>query len=248
MKADFIVSRTSKPEGIQQVYPQIPAKSVAKTLCRRFRLVVASVREDNAETMDRSDSTRATLLLRLRDRTDSLSWNEFHERYGQLLYRYARQRGASPVDAEDIVQDVALSLLKALDGFEYDAGKGRFRAYLRVAVIRAMARRANKAARQGEVVDPHNFDYLSAIDEANSDEHWEKEWRAHRLRWALRAVADSFEPVTLDAFRMHVLAGKSVKETAGALGISEASVYQAKSRVLKQVKQRLDELDPDEDV
>jgi RNA polymerase sigma factor (sigma-70 family) len=143
---------------------------------------------------------------------------------------------------------VAISLLKALDGFTYDAGKGRFRAYLRVAVIRAMARRAGKQAKQGEVVDPHTFDYLSAVDEANSDGHWETEWRAHRLRWALREVAASFEPVTLDAFRMHVLAGRSVKETAEALAISEASVYQAKSRVLKQVKQRLDELDPDEDV
>jgi RNA polymerase sigma-70 factor (ECF subfamily) len=198
--------------------------------------------------MDPSDSTRATLLLRLRDRTDSLSWAEFHERYGQLLYRYARKRGASPVDAEDIVQDVALALLKALDGFEYDAEKGRFRAYLRVSVIRAMARRAGKQAKQGDIVDPHNFDYLSAVDEAGADEQWEQEWRAHRLRWALREVASSFEPVTLDAFRMHVLAGKPVRDTALALGISEASVYQAKSRVLKQVKERLAELDPDEDV
>lgn len=198
--------------------------------------------------MDCSDSTRATLLLRLRDRTDSLSWSEFHERYGQLLYRYARQRGAAPVDAEDIVQDVALSLLKALDGFEYDAGKGRFRSYLRVAVIRAMGRRASKAAKQGECVDPHTFDHVSAAHDAEADAEWEREWRAHRLRWALREVAPSFEAVTLDAFRMHVLAGKTVRETAEALGISEASVYQAKSRVLKQVKQRLDALDPDEDV
>jgi RNA polymerase sigma factor (sigma-70 family) len=202
----------------------------------------------NAGMTDRFDSTRATLLLRLRDRTDSLSWQEFHDRYGQLLFRYARQRGASPVDAEDIVQEVALSLLKALDGFEYDAAKGRFRAYLRVAVIRAMGRRAKKEAKQGELVDPRNFDYMSAVRDADSDAHWEREWRAHRLRWALRVVAGNFEPVTIDAFRMHVLAGKSVAETAEALEISADSVYQAKSRVLKQVKRRLDELDPDQDV
>jgi RNA polymerase sigma-70 factor (ECF subfamily) len=198
--------------------------------------------------MAESDSTRATLLLRLRDRTDSLSWQEFHERYGQLLFRYARQRGASQVDAEDIVQEVALSLLKALDGFEYDAAKGRFRSYLRVAVIRAMGRRAGKEARQGEAVDPNTFDYMTAAREADTDAEWEREWRSHRLRWALREVAPGFEQVTIDAFRVHVLAGKSVKDTAKALDISEASVYQAKSRVLKQVKQRLEELDPDEDV
>ena len=198
--------------------------------------------------MDRFDSTRATLLLRLRNRTDSLSWQEFHERYGQLLFRYARQRGASPVDAEDIVQDVEVALLKALDGFEYDAAKGRFRAYLRVAVIRAIGRREGIDAGQSELVEPHNFDYMSAVRDADSDARWEQEWRAHRLRWALREVAPSFEQVTIDAFRVHVLAGKPAEETAQALGISTASVYQAKSRVLKQVKERLEQLDPEEDV
>jgi RNA polymerase sigma-70 factor (ECF subfamily) len=199
-------------------------------------------------TKKRFDSTRATLLLRLRDRTDSLSWQEFHDRYGELLYRYARRRGASAVDAEDVVQDVEMSLLKALDGFEYDVRKGRFRGYLRVAVVRAMARRANKAGRDGDVVDPHSFDYLAAVKDAEADERWEREWRSHRLRWALRQIAGEFEKVTLDAFKVHVLAGKSVEETAAQLGINKASVYQAKSRVLKRVKERLDTLDPDEDV
>jgi RNA polymerase sigma-70 factor (ECF subfamily) len=92
--------------------------------------------------MSSFDSTRVTLLLRLRDRTDALGWKEFHERYGELLYRYARRRGASAVDAEDVVQDIELSLLKAMDGFEYDASKGRFRAYLRTAVVREMGRRS----------------------------------------------------------------------------------------------------------
>ena len=38
------------------------------------------------------------------------------------------------------------------------------------------------------------------------------------------------------------------EETAELLGISKASVYQAKSRVLKQVKERLEAVDPDSDV
>jgi hypothetical protein len=72
-----------------------------------------------------SDSTRATFLLRLRDRKDEITWQRFHKRYGELLYRYARSRGASVVDAEDIVQDVEMALFKALDGFEYDGTKGQ---------------------------------------------------------------------------------------------------------------------------
>jgi RNA polymerase sigma-70 factor (ECF subfamily) len=198
--------------------------------------------------MSGSDSTRVTLLLRLRDRTDEFSWQDFHARYGELLYRYARARGASAVDAEDIVQEVEMYLFKAMEGFEYDASKGRFRAYLRSAVVHATARKAAKEARQGENIDPEAFDYLAAAREADQDERWEREWRLHRLRWAMREVTPEFHPKTVEAFRLHVLGGRPVKETAEHLGMSETSVYQAKSRILKRVKERLEALDPEADV
>ena len=198
--------------------------------------------------MDGFDTTRLTFLLRLRDRADSLSWQEFHARYGELLNRYARIRGASAIDAEDVVQDVEMGLFRAMDGFEYDASKGRFRSYLRLAVLHAMSRRASKQARQGEPLDPKAFDYLTGERDAQADDHWEREWRLHRLRWALREVARDIEPATLEAFKMHVLEGVPAAETAERLSISKNSVYQAKSRVMKRLKERLDTLDPDGDL
>jgi len=196
--------------------------------------------------MDQTESTRLTFLMRLRDRSDKLSWQEFHERYGQLLYRYARGRGASHADAEDVVQEVELYLFKAIEGFEYDARKGRFRSYLRSAVVHALGRRAAKQAHM-PMLDPRQFDYLAGEQEASADQRWEREWQLHRLRWALRSISSEFEPITLQAFEMHVLAGQEVGETATALGLSKASVYQARSRVLKRLKERLAELDPDGD-
>jgi len=198
--------------------------------------------------MTELDSTRLTLLLRLKSRTDQLSWREFHEKYSELLNRYARRRGATPEDAEDVVQEVETALFKALEGFSYDGARGRFRAYLRSAVVHCMGRRAAKNAKQPEALDPTTLDYLSALTEAEHDDQWEHEWRLHRLRWAMRAVAGEFEPVTLDAFRLHAIMGLTVKETADRLQLSTASVYQAKSRVLKRVKDQLDTLDPDEEV
>ena len=194
------------------------------------------------------DTTRLTLLLRLRDRSDQVSWDEFHDRYGELLYRYARGRGVSHADAEDIVQEVEMYLFKAMDGFEYDARKGRFRSYLRAAVVHAIGRRATKHARERAGLDPATLDCAAAVKEATSDAQWEREWRLHRLRWALRSVTNEFEETTINAFQLHALAGFSVDETADKLGLSKASVYQAKSRVLKRVKERLASLDPDQDI
>jgi RNA polymerase sigma-70 factor (ECF subfamily) len=198
--------------------------------------------------MSHMDSTRLTFLLRLRDRADTLSWHEFHDRYGQLLYRYARGRGASHADAEDVVQEVEMYLFKAIEGFEYDARKGRFRAYLRSAVVHALGRRAAQQARQPAALDPQGFDFLAAQKEASQDMRWEREWQLHRLRWAMQSIIGEFEPATLKAFELHVLAGQSVEETARQLELSKASVYQARSRVLKRLRERLSELDPDGDV
>ena len=105
--------------------------------------------------MPRSDTTRMTFLMRLRDRSDTLTWEQFNERYGELLYCYARKRGASHDDAEDVVQEVIMSLFKAMEGFEYDTRKGRFRGYLRTAVVHAMGRRAQKEAKQAKPLVPN---------------------------------------------------------------------------------------------
>ena len=198
--------------------------------------------------MSQADTTHLSLLLRLRDRADTLSWYEFHDRYGQLLYRYARSRGASHADAEDAVQDVEMYLFKAVGGLQYDARRGRFRNYLRSAVVHALARRASRKARQPVDLDPQTLDGPTGQRDGDSDAQWRQEWQLHRLRWAMRSIADSFEPATLKAFEMHVLGGRSAVETAELLGVTKWSIYQAKSRVLKVLRDRLADEDPDGDV
>ncbi len=198
--------------------------------------------------MSHADSTRLTFLLRLRDRSDKLTWGEFHERYGTLLYRYARTRGASHPDAEDIVQEIEMYLFKAVERFEYDGRKGRFRSYLRASVIRAMGRRAQRKQRQPTSQDPALLEHVVGEEDTTRDADWEREWQFHRLRRAMVGIADKFEPVTLRAFEINVLAGRSVEETMAALEISKWSVYHARSRVLKALRGQLEGLDPDEDL
>jgi RNA polymerase sigma factor (sigma-70 family) len=204
--------------------------------------------DDRIPGMSQADSTHLTFLLRLRDRTDQVSWEEFHRRYGQLLYRYARSRGASHADAEDVVQEVEMYLFKAIGDFEYDARKGRFRNYLRSAVVHALGRRATRQAAQPAVLDPQTLDYVASEKEASADVRWEREWQLHRLRWAMHCIVDEFEPATIRAFEMHVLAGRSVEDTAATLNLSKGSVYQARSRILRRLKDQLAALDPDNDV
>ena len=195
--------------------------------------------------METAGTTRLSFLERLRDHSKH-GWAEFDERYRELLYRYARRRGASHAEAEDIVQEVEMYVFKAMDGFEYDRGRGRFRGYLHTAVLRTMARRADRRGREETAMDPQLLVDVAGTEDS-SDTEWEREWQLHRLRWALRGVANELEPTTLQAFRLHVLGNWSAEETAKRLDISRASVYQAKSRVLKRLKERIESAESEED-
>ena len=69
-------------------------------------------------------TTRASLLLRLKDPTDAEAWSEFHKLYAPLLYRYARRRGLSRDDAEEIRDQCLEVVTRKMPTFEYDKEKG----------------------------------------------------------------------------------------------------------------------------
>ncbi len=163
-----------------------------------------------------------------------------------MIYRYARAKGVDHNDAEDVVQDVEVQFFNCIDTFEYDTSRGRFRGYLRAAVVHAILRQLRKKERQPKGLDPHTFDYLGASSEAQRDEGWKQEWQFYKLRWTLQSIASEFDEVTLKAFELHVLAACPVSETAKELGISIWRVYRAKNRVLARLKEKLDRLDPDD--
>jgi RNA polymerase sigma-70 factor (ECF subfamily) len=57
----------------------------------------------------------------------------------------------------------------------------------------------------------------------------------------LQSVGNEFEATTWRAFWLTVVDGKKAAEVSEVVGISVASVYQAKSRVLRRLRQRLAE-------
>lgn len=184
------------------------------------------------------ESTHISFLEKLREGPTGSGWNAFDQRYRELLYRYALKRGASHAEAEDIVQEVEVNVFKAINGFQYDRSKGRFRAYLRTSVVHAMGR-VLASERREVALDPEVLATTVDTDGPGSPEDpvWDREWRLHRLRCAMDEISADFEPVTLAAFRLHVLSGWPADQTADHLGLSKASVYQAKCRVLKRLKE-----------
>ena len=131
-------------------------------------------------------TTRASLLARLADGDDQVAWQEFCHQYGDLIRRVAQRRGLQPADCDDVLQDVLVSLRKAMPGFEYDKGRGAFRGYLKTVTIRAVALRFRRKSAT-ERIEPFDGETgPSAVAWPEADTVWEEEWHAYHVLRAMR--------------------------------------------------------------
>lgn len=174
--------------------------------------------------------THASLLSRLRDRTDHRAWQEFESRYRDLLLRFCCRRGLQPADAEDVVQDVFTSLSQSLSGFSYDPAVGRFHCYLFRCIrngISHWARRGDRGCQRLE------SDVAAAVADSDAGSHereiWEAEWAAHHYRRALERVRAVLDAQTV-AILERSLEGAGVTQLASELSMSVDAVYKARQR------------------
>jgi RNA polymerase sigma-70 factor (ECF subfamily) len=94
-------------------------------------------------------STRASLVLRLKDLQDQQAWAEFAEKYTPWIYQWwCRRKGLQDADSQEIVQEVLRKLARAMPRFDYDPSKGRFRHWLARIIKNALNDHWRKTRRQ----------------------------------------------------------------------------------------------------
>lgn len=190
-------------------------------------------------------TTHVSLLRRLSEGNDPTAWQEFHDRYAELISGFARRRQLQPADCEDIVQEVLLALSRTMPGFRYDPGRGKFRSYLKTITLHAIFKR--RAREHGEV----NLEHIeqatrAAADEEDVEAAWEAEWRQYHLRQAMRTITAEFNDSDQQAFQQYAIEGRGAQETAAALNLSVDQVYQAKSRILRRLSELVEQQVRDE--
>jgi len=178
--------------------------------------------------------TSQSLLERVRQLDDEASWARFTALYTPLLYSWARRLGAQPDDAADLVQDVFATVVRRLPEFHYDPGKS-FRAWLRTILLNRWRTNRRQPSPSPLAADPAQEDLGPVL----VDEQDEAEYRRHLLRQTLSLLQSEFSPAFWRAFEEHVLANRPAEEVAAQLQISTGTVYVAKSRVFKRLRQEL---------
>ena len=72
---------------------------------------------------------------------------------------------------------------------------------------------------------------------------WDEEWRANLLQAAVAKVRERFTATQFQIFDLNVLKDWPARDVAKSLGVSMASVYLAKHRVAKALRQEMARLE-----
>jgi len=193
--------------------------------------------------MDDTQTTRESLLIRLSGGQDKQAWSDCVDLYSPVIYGFARRQGLQDADAADLVQEVLRSVAKSYSG--YDRQRGRFRSWL-MAVVRHRfkdfwANRGREVAGSGDSRVQGCLEQVSAVD--NGEQLWELEYRQSVFRYVAARIRSKFEESTWQAFWLTTVEGKTTREVAQSLGISEGAVYIAKFRVTARFKQEVQQIE-----
>ncbi|HEU5118222.1 MAG TPA: sigma-70 family RNA polymerase sigma factor [Isosphaeraceae bacterium] len=188
--------------------------------------------------------TSSTLLLRVKQLPhNQRAWAQFVDRYSRLIYQWCRTWGLHEAEAEDVTQDVLLELTRQMRDFTYDAS-GSFRGWLRVVAYRCWCRFVKECTREHRGRDALSIQRLcSAEAGAQFLQTLEHEGNRELLELAIERVRARVQFHTWEAFRLTAVEGWPGAEVAQRLEMNVGTVFVARSKVQRMLKEEFHKLD-----
>ena len=188
--------------------------------------------------------TNESLIVQVRDPSNRAAWDQFEQLYRPVIFRIARAKGLQHADALDLVQQVLISISSAIDRFDNQHEGSRFRNWLgritRNAILKALTRQPRDRASGGS-------DVLDILSEIPADPETEAlinlEYLRELFQRAAQQVRSQSQEVTWLAFEMTELQQISIERTSALLQISTGSVYAARSRVMRRIRNTIEKLE-----
>ena len=194
------------------------------------------------------NTTRLSLIQRIQSNEEQ-AWTRLNNLYKPLIFRWLHSHALSPQDAEDLGQEIMMLVFDKISEFDYNGRRGAFRHWLRLITINRMKGflRSRRTQRQ-ETGDADLWETLEQLEAPDSEasQAFDRQHDQHVISQLLLQLAKEFSPRTIQAFRLYVLEETPPEEVAQRLGISVASVYSARSRILRRLREESQELLPED--
>jgi RNA polymerase sigma-70 factor, ECF subfamily len=174
---------------------------------------------------------------------DPVAWQQLVSLYSPLVHHWCRQAGLPEHEIADVSQEVFAVVATSLAKFEPDREGTTFRAWMRGIARRKLlhhARRRGELAVGGTDAQKRLQQMPAPADGVELSESPSDVTRLYQR--ALKQVQRQFEDRTWTAFWQVTVENRSPAEVATELGITPNAVRQAKSRVLRRLKEEMGEL------
>jgi RNA polymerase sigma-70 factor (ECF subfamily) len=185
------------------------------------------------------NETSLSSLKRAAEDPGDGSWERLVDVYSPLLRMWLTRLGVQTADADDLVQEVLVTVARELGRFRHSGRTGAFRSWLRTILThrtRDFWRAAKyRPAATGRTSWAERLDQL-ADEKSDASREWDLEHDRHVMARLLEQVRPQFEPKTWEAFRRQVFDGQRADAVAAELGLSLNSIYVARSRVLSTLR------------
>ena len=194
--------------------------------------------------MDNATQTPTTLLRAMRDMDNHGGWKEFHDKYARVIHDAARSQGLSETEAEDVVQETLLSVVRTMPDFDYNPARCSFKTWLlhltRCRIADHFRRRppvsflrdvpirdGPRTSTVNRIPDPSGSD-LSAV--------WENEWRENLVALALERFKPQVSPIHFQIFYLLIVRQAAPRQVANALKVNLGLVYLVRHRLTPRFK------------
>lgn len=187
--------------------------------------------------------TSPTLLDRARA-SDSQAWSRLVYLYDPLVRHWCARWGHLGADADDLVQEIFVGVALGLATFRRDRPGDSFRAWLRGIAknkrVDHLRRRQRTPIAPGGTEAALRLGQIPDTDDETADDPAEQVSELYHR--ALALVRGEFEDRTWQIFWRVAVDGLTVDSVARDFGISPAAVRQAKSRILRRLKEEVGDL------
>lgn len=192
-----------------------------------------------------SSTTSLSLLARVKD-NDAGAWQRLVNLYSPLVYYWCRESGLRDADSADLVQEVFRSVFCGLGSFRRDQPNQSFRGWLRTITRSRLHDHFRKNHRNVVAVGGST----GQLRIAEIPDHFcedcggmaEADETAMILHSALDLIRGEFEVRTWRIFWAVTVDLRYPAAVAEEFNVSTGAIYTAKSRILKRLREEVEDL------
>jgi RNA polymerase sigma-70 factor (ECF subfamily) len=189
-------------------------------------------------------SIGSSLLERVRLESPE-AWRRLVHLFGPLVYQWCRRQGLQAADATDVGQEVFRAVACTIGRFRRDGPADTFRGWLwtitRSKIADHWRRWQREPQADGGSTAQMRLAELAAAEPAESPPS-QPESQSSLYQRGLELIRDEFAERTWRAFWCVAVDGRPPADVAEELGLSVNSVYLARSRVLRRLREELGDL------